>query len=171
MTDLIRRAQAGDASAFEQLYRDNVNRVYALSLRMCADPVDADDLTQDVFVRAWRKLSTFRGDSAFSTWLHRLAVNVIIQSMRSRKRRLDRVMPVDDPAAFDTGREDAPVEPIADLERALRTLPPGARLVYLLHDVEGYRHEEIAEVTGTAVGTSKAQLHRARKLLRKVMER
>lgn len=171
MTDLMDRARAGDAAAFEQLYRENVNRVYALSLRMTANPVEAEDLTQDVFIRAWRKLDTFRGDSAFSTWLHRLAVNVIIQSLRSRKRRLDREMTTDDLSAYDKGREDEPVEPIADLERAIRTLPPGARLVFLLHDVEGYKHEEIAESTGTAVGTSKAQLHRARTLLRKVLER
>lgn len=171
MTELIRRAQGGDPAAFEELYRENVNRVYALSLRMTANAGEAEELTQDIFVRAWTKLGTFRGESAFSTWLHRLAVNVIIQSRRSRNRRWDRETSMEDLTVVDVGLPDSPVEPITDLERAIRTLPPGARLVFLLHDVEGFKHEEIANRTGTAVGTVKAQLHRARKLLRKILER
>jgi RNA polymerase sigma-70 factor (ECF subfamily) len=171
MTDLVRRALDGDVDAFEQLYRENVNRVYALSLRMTADEARAEDMTQEVFIRAWEKMSTFRGDSSFSTWLHRLAFNLIIQNRRSDIRRLARVSALPELDGLDRGRSDAPAEPRIDIERAIATLPPGARTVFVLHDVEGFKHEEIARTTGCAVGTVKAQLHRARRLLRKVLER
>lgn len=171
MTDLVRRALDGDLGAFESLYRENLSRVYALTLRMTADASQAEDLTQEIFVRAWEKLSTFRGDSSFSTWLHRLALNFVIQKRRSDVRRLARVTPIADLEGFDRGLPDHPTEPRIDLERAIATLPPGARTVFVLHDVEGYKHEEIARRTGAAVGTVKAQLFRARRLLRKVLDR
>jgi RNA polymerase sigma-70 factor (ECF subfamily) len=171
--DLVRRAQAGDRVAYEQLYRDNVGRVYALCFRMAGTAELAEELAQDVFVRAWQKLGSFRGESAFSSWLHPLTVNVALSERRSRRRRVARVMTTDDLTPFERPgptRSDGP-EAGFDLERALATLPPGARAVFVLHDVEGYKHEEIAERTGVAVGTSKAQLHRARKLLREALTR
>lgn len=168
---LLERARAGDTTAFEGLYREHAGRVYALCLRMAGDAALAEELTQDVFVRVWQKLQLFRGDSAFGTWLHRLAVNVVLQRMRGEKRREKRLHVTDDLRPFDQGGgRETPGKRI-DLERALSTLPPGARTVFLLHDVEGYKHEEIAGLLGSAVGTSKAQLHRARKLLRKALER
>jgi RNA polymerase sigma-70 factor (ECF subfamily) len=169
--DVVRRAQAGEVPAFEQLYRENMGRVYALCLRLSCDAALAEELTQDVFVRAWEKLGSFRGDSAFSSWLYPLAVNVALSERRSRRRRTARVMATDDLTPFD--RSERLEEPGAavDLERALATLPDGARAVFVLHDVEGYRHEEIARLTGIATGTSKAQLHRARRLLREALDR
>jgi RNA polymerase sigma-70 factor (ECF subfamily) len=171
-TDLIHRAQQGDQAAFEQLYREHVGRVYALCLRLTADVTEAEQLTQDAFVRAWERLASFRGESAFSSWLHRLTVNVVFLSRRAGRRRSRRVLVTGDPAAL----ERAPAETAepgvgVDLERALATLPAGAREVFVLHDVQGYRHEDIAEMTGIAVGTSKAQLFRARRLLREVLDR
>jgi len=172
--ELVRRAQAGDKVAFEQLYRDNVGRVYALCFRMAGTADLAEELAQDVFVRAWQKLGSFRGESAFSSWLHPLTVNVALSERRSRRRRVARVMTTDDLTEFERPgpptRSDGP-ESGFDLERALATLPPGARAVFVLHDVEGYKHEEIARLTGVATGTSKAQLHRARRLLREVLTR
>ncbi|HUH13671.1 MAG TPA: sigma-70 family RNA polymerase sigma factor [Longimicrobiales bacterium] len=168
---LVERARAGDSTAFEGLYRQHAGRVYALCLRMAGEATRAEELTQDVFVRVWQKLELFRGDSAFTTWLHRLAVNVVLQTLRGEKRREKRVHFTDDLDPFDhSGGRATPGKRI-DLERALGTLPEGARAVFLLHDVEGYKHSEIAEMTGSAVGTSKAQLHRARKLLREALER
>jgi RNA polymerase sigma-70 factor, ECF subfamily len=172
--ELVRRAQAGDRVAFEQLYRDNVRRVYALCYRMAGTADLAEELAQDVFIRAWQRLGTFRGESAFSSWLHPLTVNVALSERRSRRRRVARVMTTDDLSEFEKPgpplRADGP-ESGFDLERALATLPPGARAVFVLHDVEGYKHEEIAQMTGVATGTSKAQLHRARRLLREALTR
>ena len=168
---LVRRAQAGDVAAFEQLYRENVDRVFALCLRLSADRGRAEELTQDAFVRAWEKLGTFEGKSAFSTWLHRLAVNVVLGERRSEKVRVARIFAVDQPEVYETaGRMPEPGHAI-DLERAIAALPPGARTAFVLHDVEGYKHEEIAAAQGWAVGTCKAQLHRARKLLREMLGR
>jgi RNA polymerase sigma-70 factor (ECF subfamily) len=170
--DLVRRAQAGEIAAFEELYRENVGRVFAVCLRIAADRALAEELTQLAFIRAWRKLASFRGDSALSSWLHPLAVNVALSERRAHKRRGERVLATGDLAPFD--RPDGPPrEPGAavDLERAVAALPPGARAVFVLHDVEGWRHDEIAERTGIAVGTSKAQLHRARRLLKEALQR
>jgi RNA polymerase sigma-70 factor (ECF subfamily) len=168
---LVRRAQEGDTAAFERLYRENVDRVFALCLRIAGDRGRAEELTQDVFVRAWEKLGSFQGKSAFSTWLHRLAVNVVLGDKRSEGVRVSRIFGTDDPAAFERpGRTMDPGHAI-DLERAVATLPKGARTAFVLHDVEGYKHEEIAQMHGWAVGTCKAQLHRARKLLREALER
>ena len=167
--ELVRRAQAGDVPAFEQLYRENMRRVYALCLRVCGNATLAEELTQDAFVRAWEKLGSFRGDSAFSSWMHPLAVNLALSERRSRLRREARVMPTDDLEPYDKPEPVKRPEAGMDVERALNTLPPGARKVFVLHDVHGYRHDEIATLTGVAVGTSKAQLHRARKLLREAL--
>ena len=168
---LIRRARDGDMAAFEQLYRDHVGRVFALCLRLAGDASLAEELAQEAFVRAWQKLGSFRGESAFSSWLYALTVNTALSERRSRRRRTSRVMATDDLSAFDRpGRPPGP-ERGFDLERAMATLPPGARAVLVLHDVEGYKHHEIAEMTGIATGTSKAQLHRARRLLREALTR
>ena len=168
--ETIRLAQTGDQDAFERIYREHVDRVYALCLRLSGDAVCARDLTQDVFVRAWEKLPSFRGESAFSSWLHRIAVNLVLVGYRTDRRRESRVMFLDDvedsaPALV------APAGLKLDLEAAIAALPPGARTVFVLHDIEGYRHAEIAELTGMASGTSKAHLFRARQLLREALER
>lgn len=169
--DLVRAAQAGDVAAFERLYQENVKRVYALCYRMAGSAQLAEELTQDVFVRAWQKLSGFRGESAFACWLHPIAVNVTYSERRSRQRRESRVSPCDDLTPFEA---DAPHPRPAlglELERAILGLPEGAREVFVLHDVEGFKHEEIAALAGIAAGTSKAQLHRARRLLREALQR
>ena len=166
---LVDRAARGDVEAFEELYRENVGRVYLLCLRMCGDPSLAEELAQEAFVRAWQKLRSFRGASAFSTWLHRVTVNVVLGNRRSTARREARVKPAGDDLSVDlTASEPSPGQAL-DLERSIAALPDGARTIFVLHDVEGYRHKEIARLTGLAVGTSKAQLHRARKLLRKAL--
>jgi RNA polymerase sigma-70 factor (ECF subfamily) len=134
---------------------------------MCANRVEAERLTQDVFVRVWSRLATFKGQSEFSSWLHRIAVNVVLEDSRAARRRTARVDPVEDPAAFEHGQRDNTRDDTRmDLERAIARLPPGARQALVLHDIEGYKHEEIGELLGIAAGTVKAQLHRARKLLR-----
>lgn len=170
--ELIRRARAGDAGAFEAIYRAHVGRVYALCLRLAADAGRAEELTQDVFVRAWERLASYRGEAAFSTWLHRLAANLVLDDQRSSRRRDLRMMAGGDEIedAPCRGTSDGPGDSI-DLEHAIAQLPPGARAVFVLHDVEGYQHGEIAEMTGIAAGTSKAQLFRARRLLREALER
>lgn len=161
-------AQSGDGHAFERLYRGHVARIHSLARRMTG-PDEADELTQDTFVRAWEKLGTFRGEAAFGTWLHRLAVNLIL-SRRSRLGR-DRQRFDDAEGALELRPTAAPRPELAiDFETAIGRLPEGARNVFVLHDVEGYRHDEIAEQMGIAVGTSKAQLHRARMLLRGHLE-
>ncbi len=167
---LVERAQRGERRAFETLYRENVGRVYALCLRMSGDADRAEELTQDVFVRAWSRLSSFRGDAAFGTWLHRIAVNAVLQKRRGDRRRELRIesreeLVMEAPAAKQSDAERM------DLERAVAGLPEGARAVFLLHDVQGYKHHEIADMMGLAVGTTKAQLHRARRLLREMLER
>ncbi|MEX2191079.1 MAG: sigma-70 family RNA polymerase sigma factor [Bacteroidota bacterium] len=168
--DIVRRSQAGDVKAFEELYREHEGRVFAVCLRMIANTSRAEELTQDVFVRVWEMLGTFRGESAFSSWLHRVAVNIVLVDIRSQQRYQQRVTTVDDLEPYD--RENSlsrPGESI-DLETAMTRLPKQARAIFVLHDIEGYRHEEIAKSMGLAVGTTKAQLHRARKLLREVLE-
>jgi len=167
--ELLARARRGEMEAFEELYRLTVGRVYGLCMRLSGRAAEAEELTQDVFVRAWSKLSTFRGDSAFFSWLYPLTLSVFFTERRARTRRESKVMATDDLTPF----EDASPRPLPhaalDLERALATLPPGARQVFVLHDVEGYRHEEIGRLMGIAAGTSKAQLHRARRLLREAL--
>lgn len=162
----IEKALGGDARAFEQLYRKHSGRVYALCLRMTGDPALAQELAQDAFVRAWEKLDSFRGHSQFGTWLHRLTVNVVLTALRSRGRRQQREFATDDLADLGVAAPASEPGVMEDLERAIASLPEGARKVFVLHDLEGYKHEDIAEMTGTATGTCKAQLHRARRLLR-----
>jgi RNA polymerase sigma-70 factor (ECF subfamily) len=166
---LVQAARAGDLAAFERLYRENERRVFALCMRLSADPALAEELTQEVFVRAWRKLDSFRGQSAFSSWLYPLTVNVALSERRSRRRRLARVVPADDLTTLEPPSPTPTPEAAFDLEKAMAGLPPGARQVFVLHDVEGRTHEEIAALLGLAPGTSKAQLHRARRLLREVL--
>ena len=162
-------AQSGDGRAFERLYRSHVPRVSGLVRRML-DSGDAEDVTQDVFVRAWEKLHTFRGEAAFGTWLHRLAVNVVLgrrKTVGGERKRFH-----DNPEVLELvpSRQVAPEHGL-DFEEALSRLPDGARQVFLLHDVEGYRHEEIAQLLGIVSGTSKSQLHHARMALRKHLDR
>ena len=174
MSEGVRRAQAGDESAFEALYREHVGRVYAICLRMSADARRAEELTQDAFVRAWERLGSFRGESAFSSWLYRIAVNVVLGARRAEGRRAHRQRAAAELSAATEREGHAAAErnpgTRLDLERAIAELPPGARTIFVLHDVEGYRHEEIARLTGLAPGTSKAQLHRARRLLREALD-
>lgn len=173
VTDAVRRAQAGDEAAFEEVYRAHAGRVYALCLRLTANAADAEERVQDVFVRAWERLGSFRGESAFGSWLHRLAVNVVLGERRGTRRREQRVLGVEDPAALERpggGTGGAPGLGV-DLERAIAALPAGAREVFVLYDVEGYSHREIAAAAGIAEGTSKAQLFRARRLLREMLDR
>jgi len=167
---LVKAAQNGDLVAFEELYRDNLGRVYALCFRLSGSPDLAQELAQDVFVRAWQKLPSFRGESALATWLYPLAVNVALSERRARRRRLARVVSTDDLTPFERPARVSAPDAAMDLDKALLTLPDGARAVFVLHDVEGYKHQEIAEMTGVAPGTSKAQLSRARRLLREVLE-
>jgi RNA polymerase sigma-70 factor (ECF subfamily) len=160
----VSRAMDGDLAAFEGLYRDHVGRIHALARRMCASAAFAEEMTQEVFVKAWRKLHLFRGNARFSTWLHRLAVNAILDGMR-RESRFDE-KEIDPPANvryLSHGR--------LDLERAIAGLPTKARQVFVLHDVEGFKHEEIAVMMGTTAGTARGQLHRARQLLREALGR
>ena len=171
MDELVGRAQRGDQDAFEQLYRLHAGRVFAVCLRLAGDPAAARALAQDVFVRAWERLAGFRGDSAFSSWLHRLAVNVVLADGRAAARRERRVRTAAAGEELDAPDPRAWTPEQLDLERAIAALPPGARAVLVLHDVEGYGHEAIAEMTGIAPGTSKAQLHRARQLLRRALDR
>jgi RNA polymerase sigma-70 factor (ECF subfamily) len=168
---LVEKARSGDVAAFETLYRQNVGRVYGLCLRLTAKPSLAEELTQQVFIRAWEKLGSFRGESALFSWLYRLATNAVYSEHRTSQRRAARVTPTDDLSPFDDPSPARRPDSGLDLERAIATLPPGARRVFVLHDVEGYRHQEIADMTGVATGTSKAQLHRARRLLREVLKR
>jgi len=167
--NLVDRAARGEVEAFEELYRENVGRIYLLCLRMCGDPSLAEELAQEAFIRAWQNLGSFRGDSAFSTWLHRVTVNVVLGDRRSTARREARVKPAGEDLPVDLSVPEPSPGQALDLERSIAALPDGARTVFVLHDVEGYRHKEIARLTGVAEGTSKAQLHRARKLLRKAL--
>jgi RNA polymerase sigma-70 factor (ECF subfamily) len=168
LEDDVALAAGGDSSAFERLYRTHVARIHSLTRRMLGTS-DADEVTQDIFVRTWQKLGQFRGESAFSTWLHRLAINVVIERRRSFAVQRERM--VDDPAVLDfvevaPARADLTV----DFEHAIGQLPPGAREIFVLHDVEGYKHREIAGMLDITTGTSKRQLHRARMLMRKHLQ-
>lgn len=167
---LVERAQEGDPRAFEALYRRSVGRVYALCLRMARDSQRAEELTQDVFVRAWQRLESFRGESQFTTWLHRLAVNVVLQEGRSKGRRECREELMEDLEAYgQRARQETPGLRL-DLERAIAALPDGARTVVVLRDIYGYKYDEIAEMQGVALGTVKAQIHRARRMIREILE-
>jgi RNA polymerase sigma-70 factor (ECF subfamily) len=161
--DCIARAQRSDAQAFESLYRRHIDKVYGLCLRMTGNVSEAEDCAQEAFIQAWNKLDRFRGDSAFSTWLHRIAVNSVLGRMRKSKREQDRIqlageVAVSPASIADTGE-------LRDLSDAVNKLPEGARHVFVLYAVYGYSHGEAGNMLGIAPGTSKAQLHRARRLL------
>ena len=168
---LVDRARRGDVDAFERLYHLHAGRVYALCLRLAGEPVEARELVQDTFVHAWEALPRFRGESSLTTWLHRIAVNALLERRRGDRRRTARVSLVEDEddveRAPSAGAFVAPtdVATAIDLERAIAALPPGVRRAFVLHEVEGYTHEEVAGMTGLATGTLRAQLHRARQLL------
>ena len=171
-TQRVDKARAGDRLAFEKLYRSHCDRIYGLCWRMCGgDAALAEDMVQEAFVRAWNKLHLFKGDSKFGTWLHRLAVNVVLSDRRIRVKRLKREQAFsDDVERVQVGDRDVFAGLRKDLEAAIAGLPERARTVLILYDVEGYQHNEIAEMTGMAVGSSKAQLHRARKLIQETLK-
>ena len=175
--EAIAAAQAGDGKAFEMLYALHKRRVYSLCLRMLSNVAAAEDLTQDTFLQLYRKIGTFRGDSAFSTWLHRLSVNVVL--MHLRKKGLPQISLEEalEPTQQDGPRKDLGARDLrlsgsidrVTLERAIENLPPGYRLVFVLHDVEGYEHNEIADMLSCSIGNSKSQLHKARMKLRDLL--
>ena len=167
--DVVRRAQRGDVTAFETLYRAHAPAIYALCRRMVGDEREARDLVQDIFVRAWERLTTFRGQSALATWLHRLGANVVLERIRSTKRDALRLIDSDD-ATLSMFAREAQMDDRIDLDAALVHLPGGARTVFVLHDIEGYSHDEIAQMTGIAPGTARAQLFRARRALMKLLD-
>jgi RNA polymerase sigma-70 factor, ECF subfamily len=165
--DIVLEAQKGDVDAFERIYRSSVAGVYAVCRRMVADEMQARELTQDAFVRAWERLMQFRGQSSLETWLHRIAVNVVLEHFRRSKRDTIRFIEGDD-AAFGSANEP-PLDSRMDLASALDKLPAGSRTVLVLHDIEGYSHDEIAQMTGIAPGTARAQLWRARRALSRML--
>jgi RNA polymerase sigma-70 factor, ECF subfamily len=178
LRESIRLAQLGDATAFEFIYRLHCRRVYALCLRMVKDPSEAEDLTQEAFLQVFRKIHTFRGESAFSSWLHRLTANIVLMRLRRKKltsTSLDQVFVADDGEdrpGYEAGRPDMRLTGVfdrANLQRAINQLPQGYRAMFILHDVRGYQHNEIAEILGCSVGTCKSQLHRARKAIREFL--
>ncbi len=164
-----RRAGSGDPEAFERLYHAHVARIHTLARRMVGEQ-DADEATQDAFVRAWEKLGTFRGEAAFGTWLHRLAINLFLGQRARRARERERMQGGQDVVEV-AGERRGNLELHIDFESAIGRLPDGAREVFVLHDVEGYKHHEIATQLGVTTGTTKAQLHRARMALRRYVER
>ena len=161
--DWIARAQRSDSKAFERLYRMHIDRVYGLCLRMTGNVSEAEDCAQEAFIQAWSKLDRFRGDSAFSTWLHRIAVNTVLGRIRKSKREQDRIQVAHEQATSPVAVADT--GELRDLAEAVDRLPQGARHVFVLHAVYGYSHEETGNMLDIAPGTSKAQLHRARRLL------
>jgi RNA polymerase sigma-70 factor (ECF subfamily) len=179
LSEAIRLAQQGDAEAFEIIYRLHSGRVYALCLRMLHDPVQAEDLVQDVFIQLFRKIHTFRGDSAFSTWLHRLTANLVLMHLRRKKPisvSLDEIAgnENEDAKPLEIGGPDPRLSGLADrinLQSAIDRLPQGYREIFILYDVHGYEHSEIAKILGRSIGNSKSQLHKARKRLRELLQR
>ena len=176
--DAIERAKNGDAEAFETLYAMHKRRVYSLCLRMVSNMAEAEDLAQEAFLQLYRKIGTFRGDSAFSTWMHRLTVNVVLMHLRKKGLPLVSLEETLDPTQGDGPRKDIGTRDLrlsgsldrVGLERAVGELPPGYRLVFVLHDVEGYEHNEIAGMMGCSIGNSKSQLHKARLRLRDLLK-
>jgi RNA polymerase sigma-70 factor, ECF subfamily len=175
--EAIDRAKRGDAESFEALYGLHKRRVYSLCLRMTGNTAEAEDLTQEAFLQLYRKIATFRGESAFSTWLHRLAVNVVLMHLRKKglpEVSLEETMePQEDGPKKDVGARDNVLAGSIDrvnLERAIESLPPGYRIIFVLHDIEGYEHNEIAEMMGCSIGNSKSQLHKARMKLRDLLK-
>lgn len=175
--EAIERARQGDAEAFEVLYNLHKRRVYSLCLRMTANTAEAEDLTQEAFLQLFRKIGTFRGESAFSTWLHRMAVNVVLMQLRKKSLPvvpLEETLETEEEAPKkELGAQDAVLAGAVDrlqLQRAVADLPPGYRTIFVLHDVEGYEHNEIAGLVGCSIGNSKSQLHKARLKLRDLLK-
>jgi RNA polymerase sigma-70 factor, ECF subfamily len=177
--EAIRLAQHGDASAFEQLYRLHSRRVYALCLRMVGNPADAEDLAQEAFLQLFRKIATFRGESAFSTWLHRMTVNVVLMRLRKKSLPVASLEETTEPdeetggPRKDIGAPDLLLTGSIDrvnLQRCVEQLPPGYRTVFVLHDVQGYEHNEIADIMRCSIGNSKSQLHKARMRIRELLQ-
>jgi RNA polymerase sigma-70 factor (ECF subfamily) len=175
--EAIERAKVGDAQAFQALYDKHKRRVYSLCLRMTANTAEAEDLTQEAFLQLYRKIATFRGESAFSTWLHRLSVNVVLMHLRKKSLPVvsleETTQGEDDTPKKDFGAEDLALAGSIDrlqLQRAVDDLPPGYRTIFVLHDVEGYEHNEIATIVGCSIGNSKSQLHKARMKLRDLLK-
>ncbi len=173
--ELAQAAAEGDMSALEALYGRHHRRVYSLCLRMTQNVAEAEDLTQEVFVQLYRKAGSFRGESAFTTWLHRLTVNQVLMHFRRASTRSERTTEEGEvPVRVERGTENPARMPVVDriaLEEAISQLPPGYRAVFLLHDVEGHEHGEVARLLGCSVGTSKSQLHKARMRLRQLLMR
>jgi RNA polymerase sigma-70 factor (ECF subfamily) len=175
--EAIERAKAGDREAFEFLYHLHKRRVYSLCLRMTSNTATAEDLTQEAFLQLFRKVGTFRGESAFSTWLHRMSVNVVLMQLRKKGLPMVALDEATEGEEEGTARKEpgAPDERLAgaidrlQLKRAVDELPPGYRTIFVLHDVEGYEHNEIAEIVGCSIGNSKSQLHKARIKLRELL--
>lgn len=168
-TALVERARGGNSGAFEMLYRRHVDKVYGLCLRMTGNAAEAEDCAQEAFIQAWTKLDKFRGDSAFGTWMHRVAVNAVLGRMRKSKREHDRIQAVSEVVSAPESIGDS--GGLRDLEEAVNKLPSGARHVFVLHAVYGYSHEEAGNMLGIATGTSKAQLHRAKRLLQQQLDK
>lgn len=177
--DAIRLAQRGDAAAFERIYRLHSRRVYALCLRMVGNTAEAEDLTQEAFLQLFRKIATFRGESAFSTWLHRLAVNVVLMKLRKKTLPATSLEETTEPdeetggPRRDIGAPDLLLTGSIDrvnLQRCIEQLPPGYKAVFVLHDIHGYEHNEIAGIMGCSIGNSKSQLHKARMRLRELLQ-
>ncbi len=178
-TEAIRLAQQGDAAAFEIIYQQHCGRVYALCLRMLCDPVQAEDLAQEVFIQLFRKIHTYRGESAFSTWLHRLTANLVLMHLRRKKPisisldEIDGSDEGDDRPRNEIGGPDPRLSGLVDrvtLQSAIDQLPRGYREIFILYDVQGYDHSEIAKILGRSIGNSKSQLHKARKRLRELLQ-
>lgn len=172
---LAQSATEGNMAAFEELYNRHHRRVYSLCLRMLQNTAEAEDLTQEVFIQLYRKIGSFRGDSAFTTWLHRMTVNQVLMHFRKRTVKFEKTTEEGEtPVQIVVGTENQAKMPIVDkiaLENAIAQLPNGYRNVFVLHDVEGYEHEEVAKILGCSVGTSKSQLHKARLKMRKLLQK
>lgn len=172
---LVQSVSQGDMSAFEEIYNRHHRRVYSLCMRMLQNTTEAEDLTQDVFIQLYRKIGTFRGDSAFTTWLHRMTVNQVLMHFRKRNVKFEKTTDEGEtPVQVTMGTENPKKMSIIDkiaLENAIAQLPPGYKNVFVLHDIEGYEHEEVAKILGCAVGTSKSQLSKARLKLRKLLKK
>ncbi len=173
--ELTQAAATGNMTAFEEVYSRHHRRVYSICLRMLQNATEAEDLTQDVFIQLHRKIGSFRGDSAFTTWLHRLTVNQVLMHFRKRNVKFEKTTEEGEtPVQIVPGTENQSKMPVVDkiaIEHAIEQLPNGYRNVFVLHDVEGYEHEEVARILGCSVGTSKSQLHKARLKLRKLLQR
>lgn len=178
LPEIVRLAQSGDATAFKNLYQTHCRRVYALCLRMIGNPAEAEDLTQEAFLQLYRKIQSFRGDSSFSTWLHRVTVNIVLMKFRKKKHEevsLEEYTDCDEesPSPRQFGEADLRLTGSVDrihLQRAIDQLPPGFKSIFILHDIQGYKHQEIGEILGCSAGNSKSQLHKARMRLRELLK-